>query len=197
MKMVRRSPKTFLCLAAIQSCVTRGIRILPEEQPSAEKGVTKEIKDEKTQESVSKVSSSNTGFRSLHSEMSELLNAGILTASSQSNQDQSAKQGTSNANEILNDKATSMHEEKKSEIKASDSPHAAHSAVSDPNGPPPLWVNNPLSEFFFRYTTGLRIWKWHHYFRVYHKHLAALASYKNSGARINMLVLGVQSGGEV
>merc|ERR1719333_8684 len=39
------------------------------------------------------------------------------------------------------------------------------------------------------------IWKWHHYFRVYHRHLSQYQAYKNE--RINMLVLGVQSGGEV
>ncbi len=68
---------------------------------------------------------------------------------------------------------------------------------SDPNGAVPKWVDNPLADFFFRYTNGLRIWKWHHYFRVYHKHLAAFAAYKNTQTRINMLVIGVQSGGEV
>eukprot|EP00392_Amoebophrya_sp_AT5.2_P006068 g6078.t1 len=70
-----------------------------------------------------------------------------------------------------------------------------YTVTTDPNGPLPTWVSNPLAAYFFKYTSGLKIWKWHHYFQVYHRHLDPLRAYKDQ--RINMLVLGVQSGGEV
>ncbi|CAD7944867.1 unnamed protein product [Amoebophrya sp. A120] len=70
-----------------------------------------------------------------------------------------------------------------------------YTVTTDPNGARPAWVTNPLAEYFFKYTTGLKIWKWHHYFQVYHRHLDPLRAYRDQ--RLNMLVIGVQSGGEV
>jgi len=66
--------------------------------------------------------------------------------------------------------------------------------ASDPAGPKPAWVDNPLAEYFFAYTTGPLLWKWHNYFHVYHK---ALARFQASGQPVTMLAVGVQSGGEV
>lgn len=80
-------------------------------------------------------------------------------------------------------------------VNKKDTPHDSFSANTDPNGPKPAWVDNPLAEYFWKYTTGLKIWKWHHYFRVYHRHLNQLTMFP--GQRINMLVIGVQSGGEI
>jgi len=77
------------------------------------------------------------------------------------------------------------------------SPHGQFEGVTDANGPKPDWVDNPLAEYFFHYTEGPKIWKWHHYFRVYHKHLARYQAMAQAGTVINLLVVGVQSGGEV
>lgn len=74
------------------------------------------------------------------------------------------------------------------------SPHDEFKAPYVPPGVTPDWVKgNPLAEYFFNYKEGPVIWKWHHYFGVYHKHLAKLRGQKN----ITMLVIGVQSGGEI
>lgn len=74
-------------------------------------------------------------------------------------------------------------------------PAHPHSVTTDNTQPAPEWVNNPLAEYFFKYDTGYKIWKWHHYFRVYDRHLSPFLKYK--GERINMLAIGVQSGGEI
>jgi hypothetical protein len=52
--------------------------------------------------------------------------------------------------------------------------------------------SNPLYEFFNRNLTGPGLWKWHHYFDVYHRHLA-----KFRGSSANVLEIGVYSGGSL
>merc|ERR1719399_2065293 len=73
------------------------------------------------------------------------------------------------------------------------SPHDAFAAPPVQPGVTPDWVDNPLAEYFFTYTKGPVIWKWHHYFDVYHRHL----QHFRGRPEINMLVIGVQSGGEI
>eukprot|EP00452_MALV-II_sp_L67-6_P000020 gene20-221_t len=89
-------------------------------------------------------------------------------------------------------------QERQTLVTREDGPHEQYEAKTDPKGPKPVWVDNPLAEFFFAYTEGYKIWKWHHYFRVYHRHLSPFLAYKDQpGVRLNMLVIGVQSGGEI
>lgn len=84
------------------------------------------------------------------------------------------------------------HEEKE-ESRAVASPHDAFAAPPVAPGVTPDWVDNPLAKYFFTYTKGPVIWKWHHYFDVYHRHLQHFRGRKE----ITMVVIGVQSGGEI
>lgn len=59
--------------------------------------------------------------------------------------------------------------------------------------PPEPWVDNPLATYFWHYTTGPKIWKWQHYFGVYHRHLEKF----RGRPEVNVVVVGVQSGGEI
>jgi hypothetical protein len=51
---------------------------------------------------------------------------------------------------------------------------------------------NPLRDFFNARTEGRGIWKWTHYFDIYHRHLA-----KFRGLPINLLEIGVYGGGSL
>jgi hypothetical protein len=51
---------------------------------------------------------------------------------------------------------------------------------------------NPLLEYFEAHTRGPGIWKWRHYFAIYHRHLARFRD-KN----VHMLEVGVYSGGSL
>jgi len=57
--------------------------------------------------------------------------------------------------------------------------------------PSPI-ANNPLWEYFSRNQKGPGIWKWHHYFEIYHRHLA-----KFIGKPVKMLEIGIFSGGSL
>ncbi|CAD7972669.1 unnamed protein product [Amoebophrya sp. A25] len=109
---------------------------------------------------------------------------------------------TSSSHGFVSQALHSAMSEKKEASSTEDGDHP-FTVTTDPNGAAPQWVNNPLSEYFFKYTSGLRIWKWHHYFAVYHRHFDSLRQYTKQqpagspAGRINMLVMGVQSGGEV
>jgi hypothetical protein len=57
---------------------------------------------------------------------------------------------------------------------------------------PSVDKRNPLRDFFERRRDGRGIWKWEHYFEVYHRHLA-----KFVGADTRVLEIGVYSGGSL
>jgi SAM-dependent methyltransferase len=52
--------------------------------------------------------------------------------------------------------------------------------------------SNPLERYFDSHTVGAGIWKWKHYFEVYHRHLA-----KFIGQEVGVLEIGVYSGGSL
>ena len=58
--------------------------------------------------------------------------------------------------------------------------------------PPATSATNPLQEYFDSHAQGRGIWKWRHYFEVYHRHLA-----KFVGKSPNVLEIGVYSGGSI
>jgi hypothetical protein len=51
---------------------------------------------------------------------------------------------------------------------------------------------NPLREYFDSHDTGRGIWKWNHYFEIYHRHLA-----KFVGREVHVVEIGVYSGGSL
>lgn len=51
---------------------------------------------------------------------------------------------------------------------------------------------NPLRNYFDNHTSGPGIWKWLHYFDIYHRHLA-----KFRGRDVHLLEIGVYSGGSL
>jgi len=51
---------------------------------------------------------------------------------------------------------------------------------------------NPLQEFFDSHTEGRGVWKWIHYFDIYHRHLQ-----KFIGKEVHVLEVGVYSGGSL
>lgn len=51
---------------------------------------------------------------------------------------------------------------------------------------------NPLYEYFVNNLEGRGIWKWEHYFDVYHRHLA-----KFVGEEVNLMEVGIYSGGSL
>jgi Methyltransferase domain len=51
---------------------------------------------------------------------------------------------------------------------------------------------NPLFDYFKSYTEGNGIWKWNHYFDIYHRHFQ-----KFIGRDVNVLEIGVYSGGSL
>ena len=52
--------------------------------------------------------------------------------------------------------------------------------------------SNPLTEYFENHKEGLGIFKWQHYFDVYHRHFA-----KFVGKKVNILEIGIFSGGSL
>lgn len=64
-------------------------------------------------------------------------------------------------------------------------------AVLEPAGPHPS-SRNPLCEYFQNHTEGPGIWKWEHYFDIYHRHFA-----KFIGRKVDVLEIGVYSGGSL
>ncbi|MEO5816203.1 MAG: class I SAM-dependent methyltransferase [Gemmatimonadaceae bacterium] len=53
-------------------------------------------------------------------------------------------------------------------------------------------VENPLRAFFDARTTGRGIWKWEHYFDIYHRHFA-----KFVGRDVSLVEIGIYSGGSL
>lgn len=51
---------------------------------------------------------------------------------------------------------------------------------------------NPLETYFDRHITGPGIWKWRHYFDIYHRHLARFV-----GREVHVVEVGVYSGGSL
>lgn len=51
---------------------------------------------------------------------------------------------------------------------------------------------NPLWEYFQNHKEGPGIWKWEHYFEIYHRHFA-----KFVGKNVNVLEIGIYSGGSL
>lgn len=51
---------------------------------------------------------------------------------------------------------------------------------------------NPLWDYFKEHREGLGIWKWEHYFEIYHRHLQRFI-----GQPVNVLEIGVYSGGSL
>jgi hypothetical protein len=51
---------------------------------------------------------------------------------------------------------------------------------------------NPLWEYFASHKEGNGIWKWEHYFDVYHRHLSQFV-----GREVNLLEIGIYSGGSL
>jgi hypothetical protein len=52
--------------------------------------------------------------------------------------------------------------------------------------------SNPLATYFNNNETGPGIWKWEHYFEIYHRHLE-----KFRGKPIRILEIGIYSGGSL
>jgi hypothetical protein len=57
---------------------------------------------------------------------------------------------------------------------------------------PPQKNNNPLWDYFTAHNKGPGIWKWTHYFEVYHRHLE-----KFRGRSVKLLEIGIYSGGSL
>jgi len=52
--------------------------------------------------------------------------------------------------------------------------------------------SNPLRDYFRNHTEGPGIWKWEHYFEIYHRHFSRFV-----GKQVNVLEIGVYSGGSL
>jgi hypothetical protein len=55
--------------------------------------------------------------------------------------------------------------------------------------PPP---RNPLEEYFDNHTVGRGLWKWRHYFEIYHRHFKSFV-----GREVHVVEIGVYSGGSL
>jgi hypothetical protein len=67
--------------------------------------------------------------------------------------------------------------------------------LPDETGAPPAIRgdrSNPLEEYFDAVVEGPGIWKWRHYFSIYHRHLA-----KFVGHEVHVLEIGIYSGGSL
>ena len=72
-------------------------------------------------------------------------------------------------------------------------PHASMEGL--PGEPPDLAgveSTNPLLAYFEAHTEGRGIWKWDHYFDIYHRHLSRFV-----GREVHVLEIGVYSGGSL
>jgi hypothetical protein len=61
-----------------------------------------------------------------------------------------------------------------------------------PGAEVPLDSRNPLREYFDAHETGRGIWKWTHYFEIYHRHFS-----KFIGREVHVVEVGVYSGGSL
>jgi hypothetical protein len=61
-----------------------------------------------------------------------------------------------------------------------------------PHGESTAHSANPLETYFDAHTVGAGIWKWRHYFEIYHRHLA-----KFIGQDVGIVEVGVYSGGSL
>jgi hypothetical protein len=61
-----------------------------------------------------------------------------------------------------------------------------------PNGEMPQEIANPLRNYFDGHLTGRGIWKWLHYFDIYHRHFN-----KFVGREVHIVEIGVFSGGSL
>ncbi len=59
-------------------------------------------------------------------------------------------------------------------------------------GTPPPMRSNPLRDYFERNSCGPGIWKWTHYFDIYHRHLQ-----KFVGREVTLIEIGIYSGGSL
>jgi len=69
---------------------------------------------------------------------------------------------------------------------------AAKDSEIDVNSPKPQTLSNPLWMYFTNHTEGHGIWKWEHYFDIYHRHFS-----KFVGSPVNVLEIGIYSGGSL
>lgn len=53
-------------------------------------------------------------------------------------------------------------------------------------------LSNPLLDYFRNHHTGPGLWKWEHYFEIYHRHLS-----KYIGKKADILEIGIYSGGSL
>jgi hypothetical protein len=58
--------------------------------------------------------------------------------------------------------------------------------------PPPPQADNPLWNYFQSHREGPGIWKWEHYFEIYHRHFARFV-----GTKVDVLEIGIFSGGSL
>jgi hypothetical protein len=68
----------------------------------------------------------------------------------------------------------------------------AHMGKGDADDRPFVVEENPLETYFKSHKVGRGIWKWNHYFKIYHRHLN-----KFRGRRVNILEIGIYSGGSL
>jgi hypothetical protein len=64
--------------------------------------------------------------------------------------------------------------------------------VAEADGSPVPAADNPLWKYFCEHEEGPGIWKWTHYFDVYHRHFARFR-----GQKANMVEVGIYSGGSL
>lgn len=67
--------------------------------------------------------------------------------------------------------------------------HMFDATTADPNAPE---QSNPLVEYFDANLQGPGIWKWRHYFEIYHRHFQ-----KFRGRKVNIMEIGIYSGGSL
>lgn len=71
----------------------------------------------------------------------------------------------------------------------------AYQLPSRTHAPPataPIDTANPLEEYFDAVANGPGVWKWRHYFSIYHRHLS-----KFVGQEVHVVEIGVYSGGSL
>jgi len=68
----------------------------------------------------------------------------------------------------------------------------AEALSSPPYAEFPADFSNPLQTYFDSHTEGRGIWKWKHYFEIYHRHFS-----KFIGREVRILEIGVYSGGSL
>lgn len=70
--------------------------------------------------------------------------------------------------------------------------HPWKTTAADAVPPPPADLDNPLFAYFRAHEEGRGIWKWEHYFRIYHRHFE-----KFIGRECRLLEIGIFSGGSL